>query len=270
MWSGFGWAWGGDTSMRKGCWLWARMRSAGCARTRKPRFATPGVRPGLPKCQPSLGTGPIHHPLPDLSGEDAAKIARLLADERADLEARSPRGIPDQPDRASKLPASVPHSLLPAPRRASQLAGTFPWKDPVAEPSWHVLGAMVGLRPDKEGGFLRLVPLAEPAADTPPSDAAEVPPDEAVEASAEPPDPAVASVRDTFAIVGAAGDEAIGYFYGWLFARHPELRALFPTAMNEQRDRLFRALSRIVSSLSSPEAYQAASSLMVASAEKRA
>ena len=51
----------------------------------------------------------------------------------------------------------------------------------------------------------------------------------------------------------AAGDEAAAYFYGWLFAGHPELRALFPSAMNGQRDRLFRALGRIVQSLSTPE-----------------
>ena len=67
------------------------------------------------------------------------------------------------------------------------------------------------------------------------------------------PDPAIAAVLETFAIVGAAGDDAAAYFYGWLFAGHPELRALFPIAMNEQRDRLFRALGRIVGSLSTPE-----------------
>jgi NAD(P)H-flavin reductase/hemoglobin-like flavoprotein len=53
--------------------------------------------------------------------------------------------------------------------------------------------------------------------------------------------------------VKAAGDEAAAYFYGWLFVGHPELRGLFPVAMNEQRDRLFRAFGRIVGSLSSPE-----------------
>jgi hemoglobin-like flavoprotein len=79
------------------------------------------------------------------------------------------------------------------------------------------------------------------------------PPTEAGDALEMSTDPAIASVRDTFAIVGAAGDDAAAYFYGWLFAGHPELRALFPTAMNEQRDRLFRALGRIVRSLSSPE-----------------
>jgi NAD(P)H-flavin reductase len=60
-------------------------------------------------------------------------------------------------------------------------------------------------------------------------------------------------VRDTFAVVQAVGKEAASYFYGWLFASHPELRELFPPAMDVQRDRLFRALGRIVESLSTPE-----------------
>ena len=98
---------------------------------------------------------------------------------------------------------------------------------------------------------------AEPLADVagPPAEAA--PAAETGEVGDAPAaasaDPAIASVQETFAIVGAAGDEAAAYFYGWLFAGHPELRALFPIAMNEQRDRLFRALGRIVRSLSTPE-----------------
>src|SRR5262249_40663717 len=67
------------------------------------------------------------------------------------------------------------------------------------------------------------------------------------------PDPAIAAIRETFAVVEKAGDEAISYFYARLFLRRPALRELFPPAMDEQRDRLFRALARIVESLSTPE-----------------
>jgi NAD(P)H-flavin reductase/hemoglobin-like flavoprotein len=66
-------------------------------------------------------------------------------------------------------------------------------------------------------------------------------------------DPAIVAIRDTFVHVVNAGDEAVGYFYAWLFLRRPGLRELFPPAMDEQRDRLFRALGRIVESLSTPE-----------------
>jgi len=67
------------------------------------------------------------------------------------------------------------------------------------------------------------------------------------------PDPAIVAIRDTFAHVANAGDEAVGYFYAWLFLRRPELRELFPPAMDEQRDRLFASLGRIVESLSTPD-----------------
>ena len=84
---------------------------------------------------------------------------------------------------------------------------------------------------------------------------AESSPDEAPpgEAQAALPDPVVAAVRKTFAMVAASGDAAPGFFYGWLFAHYPRLRDLFPPAMNDQRDRLVQALIRIVESLSTPE-----------------
>jgi len=67
------------------------------------------------------------------------------------------------------------------------------------------------------------------------------------------PDAAIMSIRETFAIVAAAGEEPAGYFYGRLFAAHPQLRSMFPPAMDAQRDRLLRALVRIVEGLTSPE-----------------
>jgi NAD(P)H-flavin reductase len=243
---------------------------------------------GLPKRRPSLSAGPIQHPLPDLSEEEAAKIARKLAEERARLGEQSARGSPDE-SAPNPPPPPAPHAFLPAQRRAklvaSRLSAEPPWTSPAAEPSWHVLRTLVGLRREEEGGALGLMSLAgrqlgEPAgeagakagesgtglapadpvpADAEPADAASLadvtaPPAEVGDAPAPAStDPAIASVQDTFAIVRAAGDEAAAYFYGWLFAGHPELRALFPTAMNEQRDRLFRALGRIVRSLSTPE-----------------
>ena len=67
------------------------------------------------------------------------------------------------------------------------------------------------------------------------------------------PDPAIAAIRETFRYVAEAGDKAVGFFYGQMFVRQPQLRQLFPAAMDEQRDRLFCALGRIVESLSAPE-----------------
>jgi NAD(P)H-flavin reductase/hemoglobin-like flavoprotein len=67
------------------------------------------------------------------------------------------------------------------------------------------------------------------------------------------PDPAIASIRETFAIVAAAGDEPASYFYSRLFVAHPHVRNMFPPAMDAQRDRLLGALVRIVEGLTSPE-----------------
>jgi transglutaminase-like putative cysteine protease len=85
-------------------------------------------------------------------------------------------------------------------------------------------------------------PAPPPAARSAPEDSADL-----------LPDSAIVSIRDTFRIVLAAGGEPASYFYGRLFASHPRLRAMFPPAMDEQRDRLLRALARIVDGLSSPE-----------------
>jgi NAD(P)H-flavin reductase/hemoglobin-like flavoprotein len=89
-------------------------------------------------------------------------------------------------------------------------------------------------------------PGASPSASAGEADSAASP------GSAEP-DPAVAAIRETFARTASAGDEAAAYFYASLFLRRPGLRELFPPAMDEQRDRLLAALTRIVESLSTPE-----------------
>ena len=217
-------------------------------------------------------------------------MARMLADERAKLEDESAIGAPDEPALFGQ-PSAAAHAFLPEQRRPELRAGNPsavpPWSL-AAGPAWPALGAIVGLQSGERAGALGLMSLAAglspgPAVETrdeagaPGTDL--VPPEQAhadVGSGDEEPrhvvralggaapiavasaadasaDPAIAAVQETFAIVGAAGDDTAAYFYGWLFTGHPELRALFPTAMNEQRDRLLRALGRIVASLSSPD-----------------
>ncbi|HEV2374967.1 MAG TPA: globin domain-containing protein [Streptosporangiaceae bacterium] len=86
------------------------------------------------------------------------------------------------------------------------------------------------------------VPQADPPASAPQTQPA-----------GPPVDPAIVAIRETFAAVAAAGDDAAAFFYASMFARRPRLRDLFAPAMDEQRDRLFHALARIVDSLSTPE-----------------
>ncbi|GAB3656523.1 FAD-binding oxidoreductase [Actinocorallia lasiicapitis] len=61
-------------------------------------------------------------------------------------------------------------------------------------------------------------------------------------------------VKESFALIEPQQPKAAAYFYGRLFAENPRLRALFPPAMDIQRDRLFRALTTVVWSLDSPDA----------------
>ncbi|MCT4351643.1 FAD-binding oxidoreductase [Streptomyces sp. Je 1-79] len=51
-----------------------------------------------------------------------------------------------------------------------------------------------------------------------------------------------ALLRRTLAEIEPIADKVTSHFYALLFLKHPDLRALFPAAMDTQRDRLFTAL----------------------------
>ena len=59
----------------------------------------------------------------------------------------------------------------------------------------------------------------------------------------------VARLRASWRSAEALGDSVPEYFYAALFVASPDLRELFPASMSAQRDRLFAALGRIVSSV---------------------
>lgn len=64
----------------------------------------------------------------------------------------------------------------------------------------------------------------------------------------------VKTLQDSFRrVVDAGGDQIPLYFYAVLFDRHPELRAMFPRHMGDQRERLTKALVRIVGDLERTE-----------------
>lgn len=67
----------------------------------------------------------------------------------------------------------------------------------------------------------------------------------------------LALLHRTLAEVGPVADRATAYFYALLFIRHPELRVLFPAAMDTQRDRLFKAILAAVERLDAPGALAA-------------
>ncbi|MEV5873907.1 globin domain-containing protein [Streptomyces sp. NPDC052101] len=49
-------------------------------------------------------------------------------------------------------------------------------------------------------------------------------------------------IRRTMTEIGPVADKVTSYFYALLFIRRPDLRAMFPPAMDTQRDRLVKAL----------------------------
>jgi NAD(P)H-flavin reductase/hemoglobin-like flavoprotein len=160
---------------------------------------------------------------------------------------KSLRALDGDPD-AEQAPLSAP-ALLPAPMEAPVQEMTARQllspeaQPPQISPDIQSAQATPEVRPPRA-----LAPEPEHGEPGPGQQPDTVPRD-----AATGPDPAIAAVRETFRYVADAGDKAVGFFYGQLFLRRPQLRQLFPPAMDEQRDRLFHALGRIVESLATPE-----------------
>ncbi|MFB7378019.1 globin domain-containing protein [Kitasatospora purpeofusca] len=100
-------------------------------------------------------------------------------------------------------------------------------------------------------------PVAPPAADAPqaPSPAAVTEPRDAAELPPTARD--IELIRTSLAVVEPVADRATAHFYALIFLGHPEIRALFPAAMDVQRDRLFRALLTAARSAGDPEGLRA-------------
>ncbi|WP_234310713.1 MULTISPECIES: globin domain-containing protein [unclassified Streptomyces] len=115
---------------------------------------------------------------------------------------------------------------------------TRPIKDPDGEP-----GTEEGRRPaaDSTTGSTDTDVVQEPGPEV--SRPAEASPSEPA-ASATPGEasPDAILIRRAMAEVTPVADKVTSYFYALLFVRYPDLRSLFPAAMDTQRDRLLRAL----------------------------
>ncbi|MCW2933309.1 MAG: Nitric oxide dioxygenase, partial [Actinomycetia bacterium] len=165
-----------------------------------------------------------------------------------------PVPAPALPTPSAGLPA--PEELLVSPQAVKTEQQTLPelepGPDPVPDPAAanpHQTGrpsaAMpreAALHEEASGEQMltgqTLVPESE-SAQTLPFEAGqgEQGPDQkdAVPGPAAGADPAIAAVRETFRYVAEAGDKAVGFFYGQMFVRQPQLRQLFPPAMDAQR-----------------------------------
>ncbi|MDX3747221.1 globin domain-containing protein [Streptomyces sp. AK08-02] len=165
---------------------------------------------------------------------------------------------PPTPQRPTTPPAPAPlpplplapASPLPAPFTPAPSGGGAPVLPPFA-PEPKVSGTSADA-PDSAHPAAPLRPV--PALGYTPSESSRTPPAPSSDPYAPVQGPAVSAepreqaspdavlIRRTMDVVGPVADKATSYFYALLFVRHPELRSLFPAAMDTQRDRLLKAL----------------------------
>ncbi|MDJ0466174.1 globin domain-containing protein [Streptomyces sp. H27-C3] len=130
------------------------------------------------------------------------------------------------------LPAAVPaQAAARAPEPAQEHPGPVPPPEPAQEqpvPNPPTGPTAAATSPD-----------STPADSTP---AAATSPAPTPAAPTTPVSPDAARIRRTMAEIGPVADKVTSYFYALLFVRHPDLRELFPAAMDTQRDRLLKAL----------------------------
>lgn len=74
-----------------------------------------------------------------------------------------------------------------------------------------------------------------------------------VEGGAAEPSPDAVLIRRTLADVAPVADKVTSYFYALVFSSHPEMRGMFPAAMDVQRDRLLKALLTAAEHIDDPE-----------------
>ncbi|MEU9980372.1 globin domain-containing protein [Streptomyces sp. NPDC050856] len=233
------------------------LRLVGAGTARDPEPAAPGAPAGTPAGPPAstataTAAEPVTEPVAGPADPDGEHPGPVSADERAqgeriqDEPAQDDRGGagPVRTDRDGGAHSPVDHDPEPSP--------VEPW--PVRPP---VPGAAGDRQPVFEHRNTSVPPTAprrEPRAphdaDAPrsavPRPGTTAPPQEPAGAQprpgVRPGSPDAMLVRRTLAEIDPVSDKVTAYFYALLFVRHPELRALFPAAMDSQRDRLLKAL----------------------------
>ncbi|MFF5570993.1 globin domain-containing protein [Streptomyces luteogriseus] len=142
-----------------------------------------------------------------------------------------------EPDQGREIPEAIPRPApaaaqhVPSPAVSSPATVTSPGPVPTA------------LTPAPFASTLAPPPTAAPEAGVPDQRPSPVPPTaETTAAPAAAGSPDAVLIRRAMAEVAPVSDKVTSYFYALLFVRHPDLRSLFPAAMDTQRDRLLRAL----------------------------
>ncbi|MFG2224745.1 globin domain-containing protein [Streptomyces sp. NPDC048644] len=150
------------------------------------------------------------------------------------------REVPPPP-----APASAPAPFSAFAQRPAPAAPTAPVAPAAPAPQAGPAASAAPAAPTAPTIPAAPAPPAAPAASTVPAvpavpDAKAVPDVKAVSDVNASPDAIL--IRRTMAEIEPVADKVTSYFYAMLFVQHPELRVLFPAAMDTQRDRLFKAL----------------------------
>ncbi|MGW0942738.1 globin domain-containing protein [Streptomyces sp. NPDC002623] len=215
---------------------------------------------------------PRKQPEPAAGGEQGAMGGRRLAGLRpVGRNTADPHGGNEPQDRTTDAGSRIqPGSSAPAPSAAT------PYPATTATPASAPPPSPAGPQPLVEGPVQAQAPIPAQAQAAPPqalaapqgpaesrlptqqrTALAEPRPPEWQQPAVPPAEPLVPAqrsaqmkaaspdavlVRRTMTEVGPVADKVTSYFYAMLFVRHPELRSLFPPAMDAQRDRLLKAL----------------------------
>lgn len=133
------------------------------------------------------------------------------------------------PPLAHQVPAQRTAPEQPAPEARTDAAELPPTAEAPFRPTAEA--------PRPQTAAAPLPPAAEPDSQPAPRPVADP-----LLASGPDASPDAVRIRRTMAAVSPVSDKVTSYFYALLFVRHPDLRPLFPPAMDAQRDRLLKAL----------------------------
>ncbi|MFD7438078.1 globin domain-containing protein [Streptomyces sp. NPDC059861] len=149
----------------------------------------------------------------------------------------SPSAAPTPHTAPSAAPAAAPHAAPAAPHTEPSGVATHPQAPSPAPASHASTPAPQASTPPSHvhPAPTATVPQAAPAGPAPHAE----PPAATSQGDASPD---AVLIRRTMATVAPVADKVTSYFYALLFVRHPDLRPLFPAAMDAQRDRLLKAL----------------------------
>ncbi|MEU6986659.1 globin domain-containing protein [Streptomyces sp. NPDC046324] len=140
---------------------------------------------------------------------------------------RGPGGTPGGTAPTPQAPPTRPA----APSQSEHAAPSVPEQRTAPSAPFQAFG------PSPSAATTRPAPSTPPVA---PAPAASPAPEQRAAAPEDTSDAAL--LRRTLAEIEPIADKVTSHFYALLFLKHPDLRALFPAAMDTQRDRLFTAL----------------------------